>query len=599
MRVALHYADVSVARMPGTPVRRLSAPRLCLLSIFAASVVWWPMFLRPFASGYGDWQFFHHMWEAARISVLRHGEFPLWDPYHCGGVTLWGNPQNQSLSPFFVLSFLTGTVLAQKVYVLLHAAAGFFGTFRLAERETEVSAIPAALVAFAWSASGFFIWHASGGHSAFVPFFLIPFVLLSFHRCLEDPRYVLAVAGLLVWMFLHGSVYPVPYAIVLLCFTALLEMIRRRSFRVIILRGAAIAAFTGLLSAIRVVPVIDELRRSPRAVALVDRVSPGEILDFLIVRSHPRPFPPHEYVWSEYGAFVGIGVVVLAMAGGVIAFLGGPEARHARRMSLGFIVFSGLMLGNWGPWSPWVLLHQLPIYDSLRVPSRFRVFAVLYLALLAGIALQRIIDLAERKLSSEGDPVQQLRAKRAIGLAGVIIVAFLAADIVHAAFPLVKRFHYAEVGRDSPAKRFHYTESPHDEYAQFPARNVGTSGCMEAMSFSVTNGLWRGDVPQVRIAGTTGEITSWARTNNTISASVWTDGPGELWFNQNAVPGWTANVGEQVTEATQLRLRVASGRHDVVWRYRPRSISLAIALTFVGVIASAVFLYLAKRKSAS
>ncbi|HEX2677869.1 MAG TPA: hypothetical protein VHM19_14550, partial [Polyangiales bacterium] len=113
-------------------------------SLLAAVGLWCPAFFSLQATGFGDWQFFHHMWEAGYVAVTRYGEWPLWDPYHCGGITIFGNPQSQHLSPFYWIAFLVGPTLGSKIFLVLHAWAGFAGMYLLA-RKTGL-ALPGALL---------------------------------------------------------------------------------------------------------------------------------------------------------------------------------------------------------------------------------------------------------------------------------------------------------------------------------------------------------------------------------------------------------------------------------------------------------------------
>src|SRR5689334_4356621 len=116
--------------MPSGGAREL---RLCfLLSCVLAVLEWWPMLRSPGATGFGDWQMVHHNWEAAYISLSRFGEWPLWDPFHCGGVPILGNPESQLYAPWFALSFLMGTVIAVKVMLLGHIACAAAGMYWLA-----------------------------------------------------------------------------------------------------------------------------------------------------------------------------------------------------------------------------------------------------------------------------------------------------------------------------------------------------------------------------------------------------------------------------------------------------------------------------------
>ena len=80
----------------------------------AAAVLWEPAFRAPAATGIADWPCFLHMWEAGRVAVTRFGEWPLWDPFHCGGVTLFRIPQSRVYGPLFPLA-LRGLARRAKV----------------------------------------------------------------------------------------------------------------------------------------------------------------------------------------------------------------------------------------------------------------------------------------------------------------------------------------------------------------------------------------------------------------------------------------------------------------------------------------------------
>ena len=47
-----------------------------LAGLGLAALAYLPALLRLDASGSGDWPWFHHQWEAARVALLRFGELP-------------------------------------------------------------------------------------------------------------------------------------------------------------------------------------------------------------------------------------------------------------------------------------------------------------------------------------------------------------------------------------------------------------------------------------------------------------------------------------------------------------------------------------------
>ena len=106
-------------------------------SLLAAAELWAPGVPLAAATGFGDWQFFHHMWEAGFVALTRYHEWPLWDPYHCGGITILGNPQSQHVSPLFRWRLLAGPTLGDaSCSCWLHAWAGFAGMYLFARAGT-------------------------------------------------------------------------------------------------------------------------------------------------------------------------------------------------------------------------------------------------------------------------------------------------------------------------------------------------------------------------------------------------------------------------------------------------------------------------------
>lgn len=557
-------------------------------SVAAALLVWAPAFRSLQATGFGDWQQFHHAWEAGWVALWRFGEWPLWDPFHCGGITIFGNPQSQVFSPFYFLSFLGGPTVGTKLFLVVHAAAGFGGMFLFARRELGVG-IPAALVASAaWAGSGFFAWRGAGGHAAFLPFYFTPLVLFAWRRAAEDLRWAAGVALLLALVLCEGGVYPFPFFVLLCAFDALVRLVRppanvRRG-------GIVVAAFvaaplTALCGAIRLLPIVDELRRHPRTMPSYDSITLGEALEMLTTRRHDWHFGTHQFVWPEYCAFVGWGVVLLGACGILLAC-----ARRRGSIALGFLLFGGLMLGDhfWG--APWALLHRLPIYDSLRVPSRFAVFFTFYLALAAALALDTLAAWLARAGLARGSRGWGA----ALSLAPYAIALGLVIDLCAANYAIVDRWKRPPVAHGPVAARHHLSDLAYGRwYASFPRLNVGSRRCYEAMTFKVPKGLWTGDKAQARIearpgaARPRGEVRDWGRTTSTAWAEVMLEGPARVVFNQGFAPGWTSSVGvAQRDPKGRLVVDAPTGKHHIRLVYRPPTLWWALGLSAAGLIAA-------------
>jgi hypothetical protein len=565
--------------------------RLALLiagvSLLAAISLWLPAFFSPDATGFGDWQFFHHMWEAGYVALTRYGEWPLWDPYHCGGITIFGNPQSQHLSPFYLLLALPlGPTLGTKVFLVLHAWAGFAGMYLLSRREHGLGLPGALLASVAWAASGFFAWHGSGGHSAFLPFYLTPLVLLAWRAAARDVRYAAAVAALLSLVLLEGGVYPFPYLVLLLAFDAAVRVLARDNVRGLIVAGLVAMPLTVLLGAIRLLPIIDELWRNPRVMPSKDGVSFAEVLEMLTARDHEWRYQGHQFVWPEYGSYVGWGILGLGVLG--LCRLADPRVR---RVGAGLLLFMGLMMGEHGDFSPWSVVHRLPIYDSLRVPSRFAVFFTLYLALLAGHAL----DLVRAVLARVQRPAW---LRRALPLVPYLALLGIGIDLAIVHGPILNRWRDPPIVTSFVSSR-HYLSAQHAYgryYASFPRMNLGSRGCYEAMNFTPATGLWTGDRPQARIVHGLGEVLAWGRTTSRVWADVKLEGAGRVLFNQNYAPGWQSSNGAVISDNGRLAVEVQGGTRRIALVYRPRTLVPGVCLSLLGALLALALVWRLPRK---
>jgi hypothetical protein len=552
-------------------VRQSREVRVAIGSLIAAVLLWLPAFRRPFATGFGDWQFFHHMWEAGYVALKRYHEWPLWDPFHCGGITIFGNPQSQHLSPLYLISLLAGPTLGTKLFVVMHAWAGFAGMYLLGRRE-RLSVTAASLASLTWCASGFFVWHVATGHAAFLPFYFAPWIILSVKMAIRNVRYASALAALLALTLLEGGVYPFPYFVLLSGVTILTDGSWRKE-RVRPLAALLCATIlTALMGAVRLWPIIDELRRNPRTMPSGDGVSPLETIEMLTARDHSWLWPSHGFVWVEYGSYVGTAVCGLAVIG-----LLSSLRRRGRSLVTGAVVFYALMLGDHGSASPWAWLHALPVYDSLRVPSRFTVLFTLYLTLLAGYGLDMLLRIA-------GLAPYQMRRHLRTTLAIALLVP-IAVNLAMVQYPIINRWRHPRVRTNSVSPRFYLTELPyHAVLASLPRMNLGSSSCYEAMNFKRARGLWVGDKPQARIVRSKGKIGELGRTTSRAFFEVTLSKQSRVVINQNYAPGWRTSVGWIESDRGRLALELPAGTHRVELEYRPRMLWPSITLSLIGAL---------------
>ena len=519
-----------------TWVRRWWAP---LTLVAGGAVLLLPMLAAPGAVGAtDDWRWFHLHWEVTRTALLLHGELPAWNPYHCGGHVHWANPQTQVLSPFAWPALALGVPVGLQLFTLVHLALGLLSMAWLAAEHgiTGAARVTACAV---WALSGFFAWHVGGGHVAFQPLWYAPAALAASHRALSDSRWIAAVAGVLTLMALEGGVYPVPFTVVLLAIhAAWASAYAGRWLRPI--AGLAIAGGVGALAAgIKLVPVLAFLRDHPRTTALDDSLSVAELLRMFVSRSQQARFGDHAFVWPEYASYVGVAVV------GALAVL--AVRRGLRRHAvwwIGLLVTASLALGDHGGLSPWALLHAAPVFESLRVPSRFAVLVTLHVAVLAGFAIEELQRWVARRDWRRG----------ARGLAHALPVLFavgVTADLATLGQRQFGRFEAPTQPPDPPTSDpFRMTLTPWRQAHALPGRREGTTACYEPHrlpSGKVAPGpahFVYGDREDKKAL----TIRSWRPTRIEIEGEI--GDRARVLLNQNDHVGWGVEGGGR---RTQLR----------------------------------------------
>lgn len=534
-----------------------------------------------------DWRAFAGAWEAGRVALRDFGQLPSWNPYHCGGVVLFSDPQSPVTGPLFWLFLGLPTALAMKLWIVLHLVAGALGA-RALVKDYRGNIAEQVLAAAVVSACGFCAEHFGGGHLSFTPFLLFPWVLWAHRRALGDPRWSVLTASLLALTVYEGGTYPLPLMLVGLGADVLSRLGHTSERRAMVLSLPLTALLFVGLSAARLVPILAFLSEHPRLMPLDDQMTVAEVVQAFTARTHDRAFAGHTYVWPEYGDYIGVVPVVLFAIGIVTAVIARDSRTRDRRIDLGLAaVMIWCALGNIPGFSLFGLLHELPVYRSLRVPSRFLYPATVALSL---VVARVLIDTRET--------LDRHRARRFLVSAFVFAECALAVGV---SYDLAKtngpRLH---VGADpviarAPASRT-FTQRTDLDYRRWPTfavQGVGTPMCYVAFDWPVSRELRFGDVQQQQLsppdAGTV-NATSWSP--NTLHFTVNLSTPAALVINQNTDTGWATNVGTIDPGQSLLTIELPRGRHELVVTHRPRWFWPGLSLT----LASLALLVLIARK---
>ncbi len=334
------------------------------------------------------------------------------------------------------------------------------------------------------------------------------------------------------------------------------------------------------LAAPKLFPVLEVMSKHPRLVESTETLDLKAFVD--VLTSHEQDMSSvhagvSQWGWHEWGMYVGW-PVVMAVAAGIVF---GRGTREQPLKWAGLVLLS-LGFGAFDTRAPWALLHQVPVFKSQHVPSRWMYPAALVLATLAAA-------FAERALRRSG----RWRAWLEVGM--IAGVAWIARDIATISRqPLAHAFTVKMPTTAESIGPFHtevhlpaelaYTSDWAPPSLSAEMANIGTIDCGTFPAFhnyfrdqnGRTAGLGargRGDASykgEVFIPDGVGTASIDAWSPNEVKVAVRGAQAGEhVVLNQNWDPGWSAGG----TTATNWSDSVAAQLHGpdsvVVFRYRP------------------------------
>jgi hypothetical protein len=543
---------------------------LWLIAIAATAVI----FRNPhwLAGGY-DWRYFQSAMEAARRSVAWFHEWPLYNPYMCGGEPQLANPQSIAGSPAFLLVALFGTALGERLMMVLFIGLGLDGTYRLA-RQLGVEREGALAAAASFGLCGWVVLHLGIGHVSFFGATLIPHALYFYLRARTDLRYAIGLGAAMAAVLAQGGNSTVAMAAIALGVVALVDTIADRSpAPLLALLCGALACVA--LGAYRLLPTFEFALDHPRHVTESDAQSPLELMRAAFVWGGTGKLPGHRYGVHEYAWRLPY------LAWALLPF--GLWLPRLRRLALAlFLVGAGIALGDWISHGPWWLMRHVPVLRDLRVPSRYALLCALGLSLVAGAGAARLAD----RLG---------RTARRTRLFGLLLAAVLFAEgVIYANVSLVHVFDLPAPPIDRAAP-FHQVRGHWSRMMELVFGNHGVIGCDEEAPLTRAAALDEGPGPQVALADpAAGSVQLLRWSPDRIEAMVVLDRPSELLVNLNWNEHWKASVGEVVRYGPKWPADRDGGRlavrlpglpgQPVVLRYRPTSAIVGAAISVAAML---------------
>jgi hypothetical protein len=552
---------------------------LCISALgFALSLWVWAIIMKRYpASGGGDGPFFFRLVEASKVAVGRYRELPLWNPYECGGVPLWDNPQSIGAAPLVLFMQPLNTTATIGLWVIIHVTIGFLGMWLLVRDELGVSRIASfvasCLFAFSVSHSN----HFAGGHTAFVAFQFAPLALWLWRRAEKDRRAAVGLGLLTANMLYEGGVYAPAYIGLMLGAETLTRITVSIPRAITIAKAGALAGALAVgVGAARLLPVADQVAHYKRPIGgEVDFIDWQLLKDMYLDRAHALRFG-HEYVWGEYISYVGPIILALAFAGLLLSL---PDKKWT--IVVGFAMFL-LMLGHFAKWAPWTFLKtHVPPFISMRVPARFRLLLILFIASWTAVAIDRVPKTLERFLGR--GPI--VRTSRLVVIA---LALFATGDVAgHAVDVINSQWDGPAPVKQMPSTRLHIGGANLAQFIDQPRQNRGRLECWEEWAPHAGAPLWLGDLPQAKTAPSTpnnATVYSVDRTQSSFKVDVEARGPTTLLFNTSYARGWRTDVGTAREQNHQLVVDIPPGHHKMrVW-YWPIGLTPGLVVTAIALL---------------
>ncbi len=511
-------------------------------------------------------------------TVTHFHQFPLWNPYKCGGMPMLGNPQSRILTPFFLPFLLFGPVIGLHIEIVAHIAIGFAGAYYLG-RVLGLSPLGAIACAGSFAGSSWYYLHLASGHAVFMASAYIPWIVALFYRGGEVRRLTPAVfAGLLMALiFMEGGIYAVPQTALILTILTLMICVQKRTvFPPLVL--AATGVFAVAFSAPKLLPTLHLLSISARAVDAFEVNSIPMFVQELFSRHQefPRSLAGGFWGFHEYAAYIGVIIAFLAVLGAATNFW-----RTLPWSVLSLIVLS-LAAGNWGPYAPWILLHHVPLFEAQHAPTRILIFFTLTAGVLAGFG----IDALSR-----------------LGWLGTSVAAILVA-LSLADFWMVNSYNLAYTigGAQEPfptSATFRQMLTPDDHHMfMMSLANLGATNCYEPASasraaYGYNQPGYRGEVHLIGA----GEVSLVRWTPNELEYDVDARDTATVVINQSFDSEWKLVEGKGLLGANNglLAVRVPAGKQRLELRYYSRSFLLGCAIFLLGLLAAVAVRFVERR----
>ena len=595
--------------------------------------------------GISDWDYYFSLHHVYRQIILEHGQFPFWNPYTCGGTAGLADPEFPLFTPTFLLELIFGIPTGLRLAIFLSTAVGALGMLALAKRLglSPPAALLASLAAFFGSVN---LLEITEGHVNVFAAAWIPWIFWSWlgayrtkryrykatggatggprsrntkhesatvtadlggHPARQDPSLLKkSPSGLLCGVFLaltffQGGIYLLMYTV--LAFILLPFLVSRPRDAIIVTFKAGLWALG--LAAVKLLPALSWLSQFQDKAYASSATTLPYLYEILLGRHlHGADILPGQGTgWHEYGAYLGPLVAALSI-------LGLTTLRRSRLVrALAISAALAILLSSAGPLLK-PAFDQLPFLPRSSI-SRFILFAVIPLSLLAGIGLDTIAGAEEINFCRVG--VGGKRAKRAGDKRGknsiprrlllTVLPGLVAVDLMSLSYPLSKQafvVSQTDVQITSAPQpiafttntymtrldSIDYTRSYLATLAGYGTLNYCTPLSPEPSVVTVDSQYDSSYLTTTTASYGTAELVSFSP--NRILARATINQATDVVINTNYAKGWYVNNQPAHEITGRVGIPLTPGTYNLAFRYRAPGLVFGSSLTLVTLMAAAL-----------
>ncbi len=529
------------------------------------------------ALGVSDWDYYFSYHHFLRQSIVEHHTFPLWNPYTCGGTAALADPEFPVFSVTFPLELIFGIEKGLRLAIYLSIITGGLGMLALSRRlKLSVWAGLAAALGFCFGSVN--ILEIIEGHQNIFAAMWIPWILWSWYSAYQQKsirrnKYIILLSIFLALTFYAGGIYLLMYTAITLLGLIVVAKNHKHAFFVSLTAGALALG----LAAFKLIPVVlwlSEFQDQVYASSAFTLTSIHKILLGRYMHGAEDIIPNQGGGWHEYGAYLGPVMMALAITG--ITKI--KRSRLVRLLTMAAVL--AILISSAGP-------YLKPLFDQASfLPrsniSRFILFAIIPLCLLAGIGLDRLKSLSSRIRL----PLTH------------IILLLIALDLMTLAYPLSRQaFVVPRNEQPVPPAPLPIAYSAFDYKTR--VNGVDYTRAYEATIAgygSLSYCAVLGPPPAVRTIHdevdkdiisikTTNEkagsyiLQSW--NPNRVIATVSLPEAGNVILNANYAKGWFVNNLPAKEMSGRVGLELPAGTHKVTFQYKTPGLSVGILITLI------------------